>query len=260
MGQIHLRNEDNIAVIGIENPGRLNAFSRAMRADIGRLLDQADEDPRMLGAVITGSGDAFCAGQDLNESTHWTEETPWVEEFDEFFRALLRFKKPLVAAINGVAAGGGFQMALLCDTRIGHPGVRMGQPEVRRGLASVTGTWLLQRSVGDMCARELALSGRLMDAEELKQLGILNIVVREEEVMTAALTACAQFAESPADSYARTKTWLYESLSKEIGVVLRDAARLHRLGFASGVSQAGVTRFLRAKCGARLMSARAGGE
>jgi enoyl-CoA hydratase len=249
MGQIHFRHEDNIAVIEIENPGRLNAFSRAMRAEIGRLLDKTDDDGRMLGAVITGRGDAFCAGQDLNESTNWTEQTPWVEEFDEFFRALLRFKKPLIAAINGVAAGGGFQMALLCDTRIGHPAVRMGQPEVKRGLASVTGTWLLQRSVGDMRARELALSGRLMDAEELRQLGILNVVVPEGEVMKTALAACAQFAESPADSYARTKTWLYESLSDEISVVLRDAARLHRLGFASGVSQAGVTRFLRPNAG-----------
>lgn len=245
MGQIHFRTEDDIALLEIENPGRLNAFSRAMRAEIGRLLDEVDKDLRLLGAVITGRGDGFCAGQDLNESATWTEETPWVEEFDDFFRALLRFKKPLVAAINGVAAGGGFQMALLCDTRIGHPAVRMGQPEVKRGLASVTGTWLLQRSVGDLRARELALSGRLMDAEELRQLGILNVVVPEGEVLKAAFATCACYAESPADSYARTKTWLYESLSDEISTVLQDAARLHRQGFASGQSQAGVVRFLR---------------
>jgi enoyl-CoA hydratase len=158
---------------------------------------------------------------------------------------LLRFQKPLVAAINGVAAGGGFQMALLCDSRIGHPGTLMGQPEVKRGLASVTGTWLLQRSVGDMRARELALSGRMIEAEELKQLGILNAIVPRNELMAAAFAACAQFAESPADSYARTKTWLYESLSDEISTVIRDAAVAHRKGFASGVSQAGATHFLR---------------
>jgi len=136
-------------------------------------------------------------------------------------------------------------MALLCDARVGHPGVLMGQPEVKRGLASVTGTWLLQRSVGDMRARELALSGRLMDAEELKQVGILNQIVPEGQVLPAAFRICEQLAQSPADSYARTKTWLYESLSDEITTVLRDAARLHRQGFKSGVSQAGVTHFLR---------------
>ncbi len=245
MGQIHLRHDRNIAVIEIENPGRLNAFSRAMRAEIGRTLGKLNTDASTMAAVITGRGDAFCAGQDLNESVNWTEETPWVEEFDEFFRDLLRFKKPLVAAINGVAAGGGFQMALLCDARVGHPGVRMGQPEVKRGLASVTGTWLLQRSVGDMRARELTLTGRLMDAEELKQIGILNHIVPAEQVLPAALGICEQLAQSPADSYARTKTWLYESLSDEIATVLSDAARLHRQGFKSGVSQAGATHFLR---------------
>jgi enoyl-CoA hydratase/carnithine racemase len=245
MGHIHLRHDQNVAVIEIENPGRLNAFSRAMRAEIGRILTRLNDDAATKAVVVTGRGDAFCAGQDLNESVNWTEETPWVEEFDTFFRDLLRFKKPLIGAINGVAAGGGFQMSLLFDARVGHPGVRMGQPEVKRGLASVTGTWLLQRSVGDMRARELALSGRLMDAEELKQLGILNHIVAPDQVLPAAFALCEEFARSPADSYARTKTWLYESLSDEITIVLRDAARLHNQGFKSGVSQAGVTHFLR---------------
>lgn len=245
MGQINYRHDQGVAIIEIENEGRLNAFTRAMRGEIGTLLAQSSDDPRITAAVITGQGDAFCAGQDLNEAQGWNDETPWVEEFEDFFRALLRFQKPLVAAVNGVAAGGGFQMALLCDSRIGYPGTRMGQPEVKRGLASVTGTWLLQRSVGDMRARELALSGRMMEADELKQLGILNAIVPQGALMAAALAACAQFAECPADSYARTKTWLYESLSDEISTVIRDAAAAHRKGFASGVSQAGATNFLR---------------
>jgi enoyl-CoA hydratase/carnithine racemase len=244
MGQINYRHHQDIAIIEIENDGRLNAFTRAMRGEIGALLARSNDDPRITSAVITGQGEAFCAGQDLNEAQGWNDETPWVEEFEDFFRALLRFQKPLVAAVNGVAAGGGFQMALLCDSRIGHPGTRMGQPEVKRGLASVTGTWLLQRSVGDMRARELALSGRMVEADELKQLGILNAIVPQGALMAAAIAACAQLAESPADSYARTKTWLYESLSDEISTVIRDAAAAHRKGFASGVSQAGAAHFL----------------
>ena len=173
MGQIHFRDDHGIAVIEIENEGRLNAFTRAMRGEIGTLLGRANNDPRLTAAVITDEASLLCR-PGPQRAQGWNDETPWVEEFEDFFRALLRFQKPLVAAINGVAAGGGFQMALLCDSRIGHPGTRMGQPEVKRGLASVTGTWLLQRSVGDMRARELALSGRMIEAEELKQLGILK--------------------------------------------------------------------------------------
>ena len=245
MGGVSRRMEENIAVIIVESRGRLNAFTRAMRDHIGRMLGEIENDPRCAGAVVTGAGDAFCAGQDLNEVTGWDAATPWVEEFESFARALLSFRKPLVAAVNGVAAGGGFQMALLCDSRIGHPGVRMGQPEVQRGLASVTGTWLLRRSVGDLRAREIVLTGRLMDAEELMRLGILDAVVPGEKVVVEALQKCRVLASRPADSFARTKTWLYESLSEEMRSVFREASRLHRLGFAAGVSQAGAADFLR---------------
>lgn len=245
MGHASLRMEGDIAVITFENPGRLNAFTRAMRHEIGRILAEIEGAAGSAGAVLTGADDSFCSGQDLNEATGWDEATAWVEEFESFARGLLSFRKPLVAAVNGVAAGGGFQMALLCDSRIGHPGVWMGQPEVKRGLASVTGTWLLQRSVGDLRAREVGLTGRLMDAEELVRLGILDAVVPREKVVEGALRKCRLLASNPTDSFARTKTWLYESISDEMRSVFRDASRLHRPGFASGVSQAGAASFLR---------------
>ncbi|WP_170984308.1 enoyl-CoA hydratase/isomerase family protein [Rhodoligotrophos defluvii] len=244
MGCVTLETAGDIAVIRFDNPGKLNAFTRAMRAEAVRLLAEIGGDAQHAGAVLTGAGEAFCAGQDLNEAAQWDENTPWVEEFEAFARGLLSFRKPLVAAVNGVAAGGGFQMALMCDSRIGHPGVRMGQTEVRRGLASVTGTWLLQRSVGDARARELALSARLMDADELHGLGLLNLVVPPEQVLEVALSACRRLAESPAGSFALTKGWLYDSLSDELGQVFADAVRQHRRAFESGISQAGARAFL----------------
>jgi enoyl-CoA hydratase len=245
VGHASVRMEGDIAVITVANPGRLNAFTRAMRHEIGRMLVEIEGDARSVAAVLTGAGNAFCAGQDLNEAREWDEATPWVEEFESFARGLLSFRKPLVAAVNGVAAGGGFQMALLCDSRIGHSGVCMGQPEVKRGLASVTGTWLLQRSIGDLRAREIVLTGRLMEAEELLRVGILDAVVPHEKVVEWALRKCRLLASNPPDSFARTKTWLYESISEEMQSVFRDASRLHSQGFASGVSQEGAAKFLR---------------
>src|SRR5882757_1095587 len=155
MGTVRVETREELAVVVVESRGRLNAFTRGMRADIAKRLREIDGDAKLEGAVLTGDGDAFCAGQDFNESRQWNDAVPWVEEFEDFARAILGFRKPLVAAVNGVAAGGGFQMALLCDDRIGHAGARMGQTEVRWGLASVTGSWLLQRAVGDLRAREL---------------------------------------------------------------------------------------------------------
>jgi enoyl-CoA hydratase len=244
MATVQLQLQDDFAVLRLENPGRLNAFTRAMRAEIGRLLGQAAANPSIRGAVITGTGEAFCAGQDFNEVADWTEDTPWVSEFEEFARAILSFPKPLVAAVNGVAAGGGFQMALMCDMRIGHRDVRMGQTEVRRGLASVTGTWLLQNSVGRIRARELALSGRLMEADELLHISLLDALVPQESVLDSALDAGRRLAESPSDSFSRTKAWLYEQISGELAAIFSDAERFHRMGFANGASQEGARRFL----------------
>lgn len=218
-----------------------------MRGEVSRHLRELDADSRTIGAVITGAGDSFCAGQDLNEAPTWTAQTPWVEEFEDFANALLGFRKPLVAAVNGVAAGGGFQMALMCDSRIGHPGTKMGQTEVRVGLASVTGTWLMERSIGHLRARELALSGRLMESDELRAIGFLNAVVPAGEVLSTALATCRSFAESPADSFARTKTWLYESGAQQMKEVFLAAVRLHKKGFESGVSQAGAEKFLQSR-------------
>lgn len=244
MGDIHVGYRGQIAVLTIDNPGRLNAFTRAMRGRIIESLVSIDKDPALAGAILTGAGEAFCAGQDFNESMTWTCDTPWIEEFEELYRGFFAFKKPLVAAVNGVAAGGGFQTALLCDYRVAHDHARMGQTEVKWGLASVTGTWLLQKSIGMTRAREMALSGRLVAGPELLDLGLIDMIVPRPDVMQAALAACRNLATSPADSIARTKRWLYESVSDELSVVFEAARRLHREGFASGISQAGAANFI----------------
>lgn len=244
MGTIHHSREREIAVITIDSPGKLNAFTRGMRYRIVELLAAAAADPEVAGVVLTGAGDAFCAGQDLTESVNWDAGIPWVQEFETLMRAILSIPKPVVAAVNGVAAGGGFQVTLLCDSRVGWSGTRMGQPEVRTGLASVTGTWLMQRAVGALRARELALSGRLMDSDELLRLDFLDAIVPRENVLAAAFERCRAFAANPADSFARTKLWLYENLSDELAKVFVEAAEKHRKGFEAGVSQAGAAKFI----------------
>ncbi len=244
MGQINVDVRNGIAIITIETPGRKNAFTRAMRGEIAARLDAMAEDAAVAGAVLTGAGDDFCAGQDLTEAQNWDGDVPWVEEFETFARSILKFPKPLIAAINGVAAGGGFQAALLCDVRVGSATAVMGQPEVKVGLASVTGTWLLQRAVGELRGRELALSGRMLQADALLQLGILSEVVPQDRVLDRSIELCKDIASSPAHAIARTKAWMYESVSDEIGRVFADASRVHRLGFEKGLSQQGAKEFL----------------
>src|SRR5205814_8704277 len=112
--------------------------------------------------------------------------------------ALIRaLSTPLIAALNGVAAGSAFQVALLCDFRIGHSGVRMGQPEINSGIASTTGPWIMREMIGIARTIDLTLTGRMMDAEECFALGIINRLVAPDEVLPASITFAEVLAAKP---------------------------------------------------------------
>lgn len=244
MGTTEVYVEDGIGYLVFSTPGKLNAFTREMRARFVEGLRQHDADDAVSAVIVTGEGSAFCAGQDLNESATWNDDVPWVEEFEELFRTMWTMSKPVVAAIPGVAAGGGFQVALLCDSRVGATSARMGQPEVANGLASVTGAWLMRRSLGDMRARELSLSARLVEGEELLSLGLLDRMVEADALGETAVAVARGLASSPAAAFSRSKRWLFDSVEAEMREVFADAVALHRSLFAEGVSQKGSKNFV----------------
>ena len=111
--------------------------------------------------------------------------------------ACARSSKPLVIALNGLAAGSAFQVALLGDMRVGHPGVTMGQPEINSGIASVTGPWIMREMLGLARTVDLTLTGRMMAADECHAIGLINRLVPENEVRPAAMALAAELAEKP---------------------------------------------------------------
>lgn len=142
---------------------------------------------------------AFCAGQDLNE-TKTFDAAPgekWIREWERLYDLIRSSRKPLVAALNGVAAGSAFQVALLCDFRVGHPGVTMGQPKINSGIASTLGPWLMSEMLGIARTVDLTLSGRMMDAQECFAIGIINRIVPREKVMPASLELARELAAKP---------------------------------------------------------------
>ncbi|WP_219469970.1 enoyl-CoA hydratase/isomerase family protein [Nonomuraea rhizosphaerae] len=244
MGQILARQESGTRVITISAPGRLNAWTRAMRADLSAALADAAADPSVSGVVFTGDDGAFCAGQDFNEVVTWGSDTEWISEIHELYRQVLTLPKPVVAAVNGVAAGSGLQFALLCDYRVASREARMGQTEVRWGLASVTGTWLLEEVVGPLRARTLALSAELLPAGRLLAEGIVDAVEAPDQVLRAALAQAELLASYPSATFAATKGWCYERLRPRLDQAFRDAHTLHHDAFEAGVSREGAERFL----------------
>ncbi|MEU0240713.1 enoyl-CoA hydratase/isomerase family protein [Nocardiopsis sp. NPDC006198] len=242
--------EGHATVITLNRPDKLNAWTGAMRTRLVGLFEEAGADADCRAVVLTGAGAAFCAGQDLAETRgidpadHAAAEA-WIDDFDLLYRALRGIDKPTIAAVNGVAAGSGFQFALLADLRVGHPGVRMGQPEVRSGIPSVTGIWAMWDILGKARTIEFTLTGELVDGDEAHRLGLLTrLVPGRDEVLPAALALADSLASLPPGAVALTKARLREIDDEALTDSITAAKRVHAQAYASGEPQREMERFL----------------
>ena len=200
---------DNDAVtLELDGDAAMNAVNDAVRQGLTRALKQLDAGDHADAIVLTGSGErAFCAGQDLEESAAITTDSlaGWLNRQHAMYQAVRDVTKPIVAAINGTAAGAGFQMALMCDLRVAHPGVKMGQPEVRAGLASIVGSWLMSLQIGHSLNQQLSLTGELLTGERAHALGLVNDLVPQQEVLVRALARARELAALPRAAVRATK-------------------------------------------------------
>lgn len=182
--------EDGIATATINRPDKLNALNAEVITDLGRLADEAEKDKSVRALIITGSGPkAFVAGADITElaAVDGGEGRKLAERGQAVFRALERLHKPVIAAVNGFALGGGCELAMACHIRVAAPNARFGQPEVRLGLIpGYGGTVRLPRLVGRGIATELLLTGRMVDADEAARIGLVNRVVAAESLLDEA--------------------------------------------------------------------------
>ncbi|MCG5216123.1 enoyl-CoA hydratase/isomerase family protein [Streptosporangium sp. KLBMP 9127] len=239
-----------VAVITLNRPEKLNAWTAEMRERLIGLLHEAGADPQVRAVVLTGAGRAFCAGQDLSETAtidpddHAASDA-WIDGFDRLYRAVLDLDKPTVAALNGVAAGSGFQYALLADLRIGHAGTRMGQPEVLSGIPSITGIWAMWNVLGRAKTTEFALTGRLVDGDEAERLGLLTRLVPQEQVLSAAVAQAKELAALPPGAVALTKGRLRELERDALADAVTAAKQVHAGAYATGEPQREMARFLR---------------
>jgi len=194
--------EDGIGTITLNRPEVLNALGGSMRQEILSALETAVEDSAVKVIVITGAGKAFCAGGDVNEflSGIRPEADLPIDQRPTRDRIVLLIQatgKPVIAAVNGVAAGGGCNLALACDLRIASERARFGEVFVRRGLhPDWGGIWFLPRLVGYAKAAELIFSGEVIDAHEALRIGLVNKVVPHDELPKATKEFAMKFMKS----------------------------------------------------------------
>lgn len=195
---------DGVGVLTLDRPEKKNALSIALRDQVSDALDELASAEELKVVVITGAGTAFCAGFDLSEfavDDADFQRRLWASS-DRFHHTVLRFPLPTIAAVNGPALAGGFDLAMLCDLRIAATTARFGHPE--QAWADVV-YGPLEAHVGGAVARDLALSGRPIDAEEARALRVVSAVVEPDQLEATVAERAAQIARAPREALVRTK-------------------------------------------------------
>lgn len=211
---IILSKADGVATITFNNPERLNAWSMRTLADFESAFDDLERDAAVRSVIITGTGQTFSSGSDIPEVIEQTELGPAlckqvIRRHDRMMRRLMEFEKPTIAAVNGLAAGSGMNIALGCDLIIASEQARFCQTLTQHALLpDLGGMWLLPRAVGLARAKELVFSGEMIDAREAARIGLVNLVVSHEEVIVAAEMLAQEVAGNPPMALAMSKVIL----------------------------------------------------
>jgi enoyl-CoA hydratase/carnithine racemase len=222
MTGIRYETRDGVGTITLDRPARKNAFTVDMVDAWARLLRQAKRDPQVGALVLTGAGDAFCAGGDLGligglDSSALNAKRVLTEHIHQVALAMDDLDKPVIAAVNGAAVGAGMDMALMCDIRFMARGARMSEGYVRLGLVPGDGgAYYLPRIVGVAKALELLWTGDPVDADEAQRIGLVSRVCDDATLLDEAHAFAARLAAGPPLAIRMIKRAVYQGLRADL--------------------------------------------
>ena len=244
----------------LNRPARKNSISPELREALLARLGEAAGDPEVRAVVVTGAGEAFCAGVDISrfraagaapEGGEPAPPDPWApraamkQGMQRVIRTLLELEKPVIAAVNGVAAGGGTQLALACDLVVAADTARFIEIFVRRGMALDSGgAYLLPRLIGVARAKELAFFGDDVTAAEAERLGLVNRVVPAPELTEFVAGWAERLAKGPTRAIGASKVLLNRSLQSDLAASFEDEASLQSLVALTEDYREGIRAFL----------------
>jgi 2-(1,2-epoxy-1,2-dihydrophenyl)acetyl-CoA isomerase len=236
-----------VATLTLDRPDALNALTVPVKVALRGALESIAVDRSVRAVILTGAGRAFCAGQDLAEREQPDAaplEIEVRERYNPIIRALRTMGQPVIAAVNGVAAGAGASLAFACDLRIAAEEARFVLAFGRIGLVPDSGTtWFLPRLVGPAKAAELALFGDQVDAAEALQIGLVTRVVSGDQLLPEARALAQRLAEGAPLALALTKTALDRSMAIDLDEALEGEAKLQGIAGASADHAEGLAAF-----------------
>lgn len=238
---------DGVAVITLNRPDKLNSFDNSMGSNLQTALDNCMENDEVRCVLLTGAGRGFCAGQDLEEAISGIAE---IEEhvetkYNPIVRKIRAIEKPVIAAVNGVAAGAGANLAYCCDIVLATESAKFIQSFVNIGLIPDTGgTYFLPRLVGLHRASVMMMLGEKMTAEEAKDLGLVYKVFPDGELMNGAMALAKRMAQMPTRGIGLTKKALNYSLGNTLDEQLAVERDLQGMAGRTSDNTEGINAFL----------------
>ncbi|WP_307338385.1 enoyl-CoA hydratase-related protein [Caldalkalibacillus uzonensis] len=240
--------QENVAILTLNRPDKLNAFTEQMNEEIMKACQQAGQDPSIRALIITGAGRAFCAGEDL-ASVSGDQAVDHGEflrkRYNPMIMAIHQSEKPVIAAVNGAAAGAGCSLALACDFRIASSKASFIEAFIHIGLVPDSGScYFLPRLVGLGKALELAILGEKVTAQEALELGLVRLVTEPDQLQAEALAFAQRLAQMPTKAIGLIKRTMYQGLTSTLEQALEYEAYAQRIAGQTADHQEGVKAFI----------------
>ena len=245
---LRLSQDASIATITLSRPEKRNAISYELIEELLAVLDEIAHSSALV-LILTGEGKAFCSGMDLENlkalSGRSSEQNlKDSETMAQLFRALYDFPRPTIAAVNGAAIAGGCGLATLCDFTLAVPEAKFGYSEVRIGFVPAIVSTFLLRQIGEKRARDLLLTGRIIEADEAHRIGLINEIVSAEDLIARARALALQLLENSPASLSGTKRLLSDYARGELDAQIRSAVKENAAIRATSDFREGISSFL----------------
>jgi enoyl-CoA hydratase/carnithine racemase len=236
---------ESARIFRLNRPERLNAINLEMVEDLVSSFNRAEDDSNVRVVIITGNGRAFSAGADVKEMASMRLEDVVRKGHMPLWERMKTFRKPIIAAVNGVAAGGGLELVMACDIIIAAESAMMGQPEINLGIIpGAGGTQRLTRAIGKYKAMELVLTGKLVPAREMERMGLVSQVVPDSWLMDESLRMAGEIASKSPFAVELAK----EAVNRALETTLQQGLDVERRNFyvslASDDGREGMKAFL----------------
>ena len=244
---IRYEKEGNIGIATINRPEALNALNSTVISELEQLIGEVEKDKDLGAFILTGEGRSFVAGADIGEQKplDLTQGRKWGQRGSALMRRIEKLEIPTIAAVNGFALGGGCEIAMACDIILASEKAKFGQPEVGLGITpGFSGTQRLPRRVGIAKAKELIFSGKMIKADEAKEIGLVNAVYAPEALMDAAKEMAKSFTKNAPIAVKYSKACIDRGMQMDTddGIALEN--ELFAMCFATEDQKEGMGAFL----------------